>query len=70
METSNKTYNVVFNDSENSNDKGFALSFEDAKNYIERNNGTNESYFADYKGGVVSIVCNESGETEFETEVK
>lgn len=42
-----KTYNVVFHDSENSNDKGFKLSLNDAKAYILQNNGTNESYFAD-----------------------
>ena len=65
-----KTYNVVFNDSENSNDKGFALTLEEAKDYINRYNGTNESYFEDYKGGMVSIVCNETGETEYEEEVR
>ncbi len=68
--TIQKTYNIVFNDSENSNDKGFVLPFEDAEAYIERYNGTKESYFADYKGGTVSIVCNETGETIYETEVK
>lgn len=68
MET--KTYNVVFNDSENSNDKGFALPLEDAKDYIARYNGTNESYFEDYKGGMVSVVCNETGETVHEEEVR
>lgn len=64
-----KTYNVHFNDNENSNDKGFDHSLEDAKDYINRYNGTNESYFADYKGGTVSIVDNETGETVYETEV-
>lgn len=68
--TDMKTYNIVFNDNQNSNDKGFTLSLEDAKNYIEKNNGTNESYFADYSGGTVSIICNETGETEYETEIK
>jgi hypothetical protein len=63
------TYDIVFNDNENSNNKGFAFSLEDAKHYIEKNNGTDESYFADYKGGTVSIVCNETSETIFETEI-
>jgi hypothetical protein len=63
------TYDVHFNDSENSNNKGFELSFDDAKAYIERNNGKNESYFEDYKGGTVSVVNNETGETEYEEEV-
>jgi hypothetical protein len=64
-----KTYDVHFNDSNDSNNKGFELSFDDAKAYIESNNGTNNSYFEDYKGGMVSIVDNESGETVYETEV-
>lgn len=63
------TYDVHFNDSENSNNKGFEYSFDDAKAYIDRYNGTNESYFEDYKGGTVSIVNNETGETEYEEEV-
>ncbi|KNB60991.1 hypothetical protein [Chryseobacterium sp. Hurlbut01] len=67
--TAERTFNVVFNDSENSNDKGFELSYKEAKDYIDRNNGTNESYFEDYKGGIVSIVDNESGETVYEEEV-
>lgn len=70
MTTSNNTYDIFFNDSENSNNKGFALSLEDAKAYIANNNGTNNSYFADYKGGTVSIVCNETNETVYEEEVK
>lgn len=70
MTTSNNTYDIFFNDSENSNNKGFALSLEDAKAYISRYNGTNESYFSDYKGGIVSIVCNETEETVYEEEVK
>lgn len=69
MTQANNTYDIIFNDGENSNNKGFALSLEDAKAYINRYNGTNESYFADYKGGTVSIVCNETEETVFETEV-
>lgn len=70
MATSNNTYDIFFNDSENSNNKGFAVSLEDAKTYIANNNGTNNSYFADYKGGTVSIVCNETNETVYEEEVK
>lgn len=69
MTTSNNTYDILFNDENNSNNKGFAISLEAAKNYIGSNNGTNESYFADYKGGTVSIVCNETEETVFETEI-
>jgi len=64
-----KTYDIHFNDGENSNNKGFAISLEGAKAYINANNGTNDSYFCDYKGGIVSIVCNETCDTVFETEV-
>lgn len=68
--TTQQTFDIVFNDNNNSNNKGFAMSLESAKNYIKNNNGTNESYFQDYKGGIVSIVCNETEETIFETEVR
>ena len=64
-----KTYNVHFNDSENSNSKGFKVTESEAREYIKQNNGTNNSYFADYKGGTVSVICNETGETVFETEI-
>lgn len=65
-----KTYNVVFNDSNNSNDKGFKESFEFCLDYINRKNGTNDSYFADYKGGTVSIICNETEEIIYETKIE
>ena len=65
-----KTYDVVFNDENDSNSKGFEESIEYCKDYIEANNGTDNSYFADYKGGVVSIVCNETGESIYEEVVK
>lgn len=64
-----KTYDIVFQDSENSNNKGFQVSLEDAKEYIKQNNGTSNSYFLDYKGGMVQIVDNESGEVAYEEEV-
>jgi hypothetical protein len=66
-----ETYDVYFNDDESSNSKGsIYYTIEEAKSYIKRYNGTNESYFADYKGGVVSIVCNETGQTVYEEEIK
>jgi hypothetical protein len=64
-----KTYDIVFQDSENSTNKGFQVSLEDAKEYIKQNNGTSNSYFADYKGGMVQVVDNESGELAYEEEV-
>ena len=64
------TYDLIFSDSENSNSKGFKEGIEFCRAYIDNNNGTNESYFSDYKGGTVSIVCNETGKSIFETEIK
>jgi hypothetical protein len=64
-----KTYDVHFNDDQDSNNKGFEYTLEEAKEYIQAYNGTNESYFEDYKGGAVSVVCNETGETVYEEKV-
>lgn len=61
-----KTYDIFFHDNENSNNLGFHMSLQEAKDYIEMHNGTNHSYFEDYKGGIVQIVCNET-EEEVET---
>lgn len=57
-----KTYDIYFNSETSSNNKGFKESLDYCKSYIKSNNGTNESYFADYKGGTVSIMCNETEE--------
>ena len=65
-----KTYDVHFSNNNDSSSKGFEMTIEDAKSYIKSNNGTNNSYFADYKGGTVSVVCNQSGEIVYEEEVK
>lgn len=67
---SHLSYDVVFNDDTDSNSKGFSTSIKVCKEYIERYNGSNYSYFADYKGGVVSIVCNETGDVVYECPVK
>lgn len=66
-----KTYDIVFNDERNSNSKGFAESLDYCKEYIARNNdGTGESYFADYEGGIVQIIDNLTGEVVYEEPVK
>lgn len=70
MKATEKTYDVIFHDDLNCNDKGFDYSYEEALDYIKMYNGTNESYFEDYKGGVVTVVCNETGETVYEEEVR
>lgn len=63
------TFDVYFDDDNNSNCKGFYNSFEECYDYIKNNNGTNNSYFEDYKGGIVSIVCNNNSITVYQTEV-
>lgn len=65
-----KTYDVVFNDDNNSNSKGWEESLEYCKDYVQHNNGTNESYFEDYKGGIVQVICNETDEVVYEEEVR
>ena len=60
--TENKTFDLIFNDENNSNNKGFAESLDYCRNYIKYNAGTNFSYFEDYKNGTVSIYCNETDE--------
>lgn len=63
------TFDIYFNDDYDSNNKGFRYTYEEAKAYIDTYNGTDESYFEDYKGGVVSIVNNETEETVYEVEI-
>lgn len=69
MTTIEKTYDVLFNDENSSNNKGFKITLDQCLYYIQQNNGTGVSYFSDYIDGTVSIVCNETGETVFETVV-
>lgn len=64
------TYDVIFNDNNDSNQKGWQETKEYCIDYIKDNNGTNESYFADYKGGVVQVVCNETEEVVYEETVR
>jgi len=70
MQNTNNTFDILFNGNCNSNNKGFSESLEYCQDYIKSHNGTNESYFEDYKGGMVSIICNETNETVFETQIK
>lgn len=64
------TYDVFFNSENASNNKGFADPVLECVNYIDWYNGSNESYFKDYKGGLVSIVCNQTGEVVYEERIK
>lgn len=62
MENNNKTYDIHFNDSNDSNNEGFSYTIEECMLWIESNRNDSSTYFGDYKGGTVSIVCNETGE--------
>lgn len=64
-----KTYDVIFQSDDSSNSKGFHGTIAECMGYIFIFNGTNESYFEDYKGGVVQIVCNETGDVVYEEQV-
>lgn len=65
-----KTYDIIFSNETEDNAKGFAETLQYCIDYIKSSNGTNESYFADYKGGTVSVVCNETGETAYTETVR
>ena len=56
----NLTFDIQFNDSENTSCKGWSESYQNCLDYIKTWNGTPASYFEDYVGGTVSIVCNET----------
>ena len=51
-----KVYDVVFNDDTASNCKHINSTYECCMQWIEANRHDNTTYFADYKGGTVSIV--------------
>lgn len=64
------TFDVVFNSANSSNEKGFRETRQYCIDYIKQYNGTSESYFQDYKGGTVQVVCNETGEGVYSEIVK
>ena len=65
-----KRFDVQFDDELNSVSKGFAASRKFCMDYIRMYNGRDESYFPDFKGGIVSIVNVDTGETVFQTKIK
>lgn len=56
------TYDLRFDDANDSSRKGWRTSYAYCQDYIDTYIGTEQSYFKDYKGGTVTIVCNETGE--------
>ncbi|RHO65698.1 hypothetical protein DW083_20200 [Parabacteroides sp. AF48-14] len=65
-----KTYDVVFNDDNDSNSKGFKETIDYCMNWIEFNRNNKSTYFGDYKGGSVSVVCNETCEVIYEETIE
>lgn len=60
------TYDVVFNDDSNSNAKGIHGAEDECMGWIESNRHDSSTYFGDYKGGIVSIVCDQTGDVVYE----
>ena len=65
-----KTYDVIFNDSFDSNSKGIHGSIEECMNWIDNNRSDKSTYFGDYVGGTVSIVCEQTGKTVYEETIE
>jgi hypothetical protein len=63
------TFDIIFDDDNSSDDLGFYNDFNYCFDYINKYNGTNHSYFADYKKGSVSIYCNELAIIVYTTEI-
>lgn len=42
---------------------------QECKDWIDLNRGRKETYFGDYAGGTVSIICNEDNETVYEEDI-
>lgn len=69
IEAHYRTYNVVFNDNDYSTcgiDRG---TLKECRDYIDAGLNSGRGYFADYKGGTVSIYCNETDEEVFSEEI-
>jgi hypothetical protein len=52
---------IIFNNELNSSSKGFSITAKECIDYIKMYNGTSESYFKDYKGGLVEVVSRLDG---------
>lgn len=68
-EYNEKKYDVIFNDDTSSNSKLINSSFADCMNWINANKNDESTYFGDYKGGTVSIVCLQTDETVYEENI-
>lgn len=65
----NGTYDVIFNDDSDSNNVGIHGSYSECMSWIENNRNDETTYFGDYKGGTVSILCEELEEYVYEESI-
>ena len=56
-----ETFDIVFDAEGKTDHEGFELSLAEAILYVKKYNGTDHSYFKQYKEGRVSVVSNETG---------
>ena len=61
-----KTYDIYFEDNQDSNNCGFELTLDMAINYVKMYHDSDKGYFRDYKGGFVQVRCNQTGEVVYE----
>lgn len=61
-EEEEQTYDIRFDDEQDSESKSFSENLEYCKMYIKTNNSSNDETFKKYKGGTATIVCNETEE--------
>ena len=64
-----KTYDIWFSDDDNSNNKGFRSSFAWCMDWVSIHSATRTGGFEDYKGELVCITCNETGENRYTAEI-
>ena len=63
METDTKTFTIVFKKDRKTTYLGLRESLAYCEEYIHKNNGSdNMFYFKRFRGGIVRIMCNETGE--------
>ena len=56
------TYDVHFNDDEESNDVGLSETLDYCRDYIKNGSASKSGYFADYPTGYATIVCDQTEE--------
>ena len=61
------TYDVEFNNENDTNSKGFELSRKECEDWIRSNR--DDEYFHMYAGGTVSIICNQTEDVVMEENI-